>query len=946
MKKFTSILLSLLLVLAAPLSIFAGTDLPDTNGAFAPVADAAIATPGYGDVKIETDWVIDAKGCIAVKVYFVDAIDLMSWDMKLTYDADIFDFADKAGGADAQQVQNYCISDYNTFVDHYNDFTDGEIRVSGYFKEVLWSAEDFLAASLPGKECIVNDEKFEAVVFYLKVEDKAAFDAHATTISIEGSMTFRSVGDSFHEVHSVGDSITKSATILYGDVDGDGYLSAEDARRTLRAAVGLEALTEVQEYAADTNRDGRIAADDSRLTLRAVVGLEYIDNIAPHIPILAPSDDPSAPWVTIETDWVMNYDQTIAVKVYFENAIGLNSWDLLLTYDADIFDFDEKALGADAKQVKYYCISDYNTFDDFYNDFTDGENRVSGYFKENLWTAEEFLANSNRDGDCIVNDEKFEAAVFYLEVEDPVAFNSEEITIRVKGNLRTGDTIVGTADIIEKTGCPHRETHTTTTPASCISTGITETICLDCGEITYTESLPVDPDNHVNLRENPTFPATCISTGTKSSDCTACGVTIYEPLPIDPDNHVNLRERPIAPATCISTGTKSSDCTACGVTITEILPVDPHNHTGETEIRNISIQPTDRLPGVGELWCLDCGQMINATEPIPPLDCIGYGMCGDNLHWVLKTDGTMYIFGTGEMYNYAGKGNPDWHMFVTSIKKVIIEEGATTIGDYAFQDKATTLTQVTIPDSVTSIGDYAFSYCGVLESVNFGENSQLRTIGVNAFAGCSALTDFEIPDSVETIGQCAFQGCSALTGITFPDSLTTIVYGTFAECTSLAEINLPETVTSIGNYAFADCTSLGEIIIPVATENIGAFAFVNCSALTGITILNPDCEIYDSADTIPQTTIIRGYLASGAQAYAEKYDRIFEPIDSHILMGDIDNDGNITAGDARLALRASVGLEMLTTRQKHIGDVDKDNIITAGDARLILRWSVGMLEDR
>ncbi|MBE6812246.1 MAG: hypothetical protein E7523_05130 [Ruminococcaceae bacterium] len=61
-----------------------------------------------------------------------------------------------------------------------------------------------------------------------------------------------------------------------------------------------------------------------------------------------------------------------------------------------------------------------------------------------------------------------------------------------------------------------------------------------------------------------------------------------------------------------------------------------------------------------------------------------------------------------------------------------------------------------------------------------------------------------------------------------------------------------------------------------------------------------------------------------------------------ILMGDIDADGAITAGDARIALRASVGLETLDARQLLVGDVDADGAITAGDARLILRCSVGL----
>ena len=60
------------------------------------------------------------------------------------------------------------------------------------------------------------------------------------------------------------------------------------------------------------------------------------------------------------------------------------------------------------------------------------------------------------------------------------------------------------------------------------------------------------------------------------------------------------------------------------------------------------------------------------------------------------------------------------------------------------------------------------------------------------------------------------------------------------------------------------------------------------------------------------------------------------------LGGDVDNDGTITASDARFVLRTSVGLEKVNQTQALIADVDFDNMITASDARLILRMSVGL----
>ncbi len=62
------------------------------------------------------------------------------------------------------------------------------------------------------------------------------------------------------------------------------------------------------------------------------------------------------------------------------------------------------------------------------------------------------------------------------------------------------------------------------------------------------------------------------------------------------------------------------------------------------------------------------------------------------------------------------------------------------------------------------------------------------------------------------------------------------------------------------------------------------------------------------------------------------------------LPGDVDGSWDLTAADARLALRASVGLENYAsgTREFRAADVNKDGTITAEDARLLLRAAVGL----
>ena len=101
------------------------------------------------------------------------------------------------------------------------------------------------------------------------------------------------------------------------------------------------------------------------------------------------------------------------------------------------------------------------------------------------------------------------------------------------------------------------------------------------------------------------------------------------------------------------------------------------------------------------------------------------GTCGANLTWVYTTaDNTLTISGTGDMSNYewikissnSQSLNIPWKGYSSSIKNVIIGDGVTSIGNYAFYG-CSGLTSVTIPDAVTSIGDNAFYTSNRLEAI-------------------------------------------------------------------------------------------------------------------------------------------------------------------------------------------------------------------------------------
>ena len=69
-------------------------------------------------------------------------------------------------------------------------------------------------------------------------------------------------------------AITASAAdVLKGDVDGNGQVTAIDARYILRYVAGLETLSEKQLEAADMDKNDQASAIDARFILRQVAGL-------------------------------------------------------------------------------------------------------------------------------------------------------------------------------------------------------------------------------------------------------------------------------------------------------------------------------------------------------------------------------------------------------------------------------------------------------------------------------------------------------------------------------------------------------------------------------------------------------------------------------------------------------------------------------------------------
>ena len=191
----------------------------------------------------------------------------------------------------------------------------------------------------------------------------------------------------------------------------------------------------------------------------------------------------------------------------------------------------------------------------------------------------------------------------------------------------------------------------------------------------------------------------------------------------------------------------------------------------------------------------DYAKVYNIALNVASENIVASGTCGDNITWKFQNYGTLTIEGTGRMTS-----SPWIDNYGSEIKTVIIDEGITSIGDYAFYD-CSSLTTVSLPESVTSIGEGVFLYC-------------------------SNLTAITIPEGVTSIGDEAFAGCSSLTATTIPEGVTSIGEYAFCDCSSLTAITIPEGVTSIGDYAFYDCSSLKLLVcLALTPPDLGDYVF-------------------------------------------------------------------------------------------------------------------------
>ncbi len=138
-------------------------------------------------------------------------------------------------------------------------------------------------------------------------------------------------------------------------------------------------------------------------------------------------------------------------------------------------------------------------------------------------------------------------------------------------------------------------------------------------------------------------------------------------------------------------------------------------------------------------------------------------LCGQQAVWNYEEEnGILTIQGVGAMEDYTDPEQVPWNTFIQKIKTVVIRDGITTVGDYAFAG-GSNLQEVSLPGSV-------------------------EIVGVFSFKGCTELKEIVIPEGVRVLASKAFQFCSALRKVYLPSTLIDVDMRAFGKCESLEEV--------------------------------------------------------------------------------------------------------------------------------------------------------------
>ncbi len=235
-----------------------------------------------------------------------------------------------------------------------------------------------------------------------------------------------------------------------------------------------------------------------------------------------------------------------------------------------------------------------------------------------------------------------------------------------------------------------------------------------------------------------------------------------------------------------------------------------------------------------------------------------FGLSTPFLFWRLDSDGTLTVFGTGAIPDYQKVSGAPWYQYRNQVQKIVLEEGVTGIGDYAFAgcSNAVSITapeSSKLPLSLTSVGNYAFLNCSSLKELYFLENTTNVAFSTMD-CGCSSLVairfDRKNPTYWSSYGVVYTKDRTeflrlppAYSGtFTVKDTVTSIAAGAFGQCDKLTSLTFPDSVSKLGLFIFQTGkdtpypAKLNEVFFKGDAPDIGTLTFTKNQEKENFTI--------------------------------------------------------------------------------------------------------------
>ncbi|MBR6270875.1 MAG: leucine-rich repeat domain-containing protein, partial [Lachnospiraceae bacterium] len=354
-------------------------------------------------------------------------------------------------------------------------------------------------------------------------------------------------------------------------------------------------------------------------------------------------------------------------------------------------------------------------------------------------------------------------------------------------------------------------------------------------------------------------------------------------------------------ATCTTAGSYDEVvyCTVCEQEISRnTVNVPATGHTPGEAVRENEVAATEQSAGSYDevVYCTVChAELSRTTVAVPALSV--HTIPGSNIVWTYSA-GTLTVFGTGNITNYAKNATP-WDSYKTECTSIVVGDSIGVIGSYAFFGFSNA-TSVTIGSSVTSIGVNAFSGCSKLTEIDFP--ASLTTVNNYAFNNCSGLTlmvfnsasapNFAANALANTKAHYIYQsswtgfakdkyagkgvwlvdhingscgatkysldrgvmtisGTGTIRGYSrgetpwygYRDEILTLIIGdkvtgignyAFYDSVNLTDITFGSALTTLSTSSFYGCTALEEVTFPASLTTIGTYAFSYCTGITDI----------------------------------------------------------------------------------------------------------------